>query len=260
MVGDHRVRELGSFVEIGWRLQVVRHESAPCLAIDRQHRPPPIPLGSCSEGVAVAGVRHHHILPTPLIRFERTKRSPLTTVSVGPMRRSRQDELAKRQWPTAAAPEFSPRPTNTPSTAPTAAADAGTTTVCGPSMNAVPVSRDRRRETPAPPALWRGHSGGDRLGCASGFREPDGFTQPLTQPRKPGRWVYLAAAAVTTLVPPLLGPAQLRTQGGDFGGQNVGEQRRLRDVARTIERTWLPPSSCGSVSLSSAASSPSTNN
>ena len=105
--------------------------------------------------------------------------------------------------------------------------------VCSPSMNAVPVSRDRRRETPAPPALWRGHSGGDRLGCASGFREPDGFIQPLTQPRKPGRWVYLAAAAITTLVPPLLGPAQLRTQGGDFGGQNVGEQRRLRDVART---------------------------
>ena len=27
--------------------------------------PAPIPLGSCSEGVAVAGVRHHHILPTP---------------------------------------------------------------------------------------------------------------------------------------------------------------------------------------------------
>ena len=80
--------------------------------------PAPIPLGSSSEGVAVAGVRHHHILPTPLIRFERTKRSPLTTVSAGPMRRSRQDELAKRQWPTAAAPEFSPRPTNTPSTAP----------------------------------------------------------------------------------------------------------------------------------------------
>src|SRR6478672_133063 len=117
MVGDHRVRELGGFVEIGWRLQVVRHESAPCLAIDRQHRPPPNPSRVMLRKGAVAGVRHHHILPTPLIRFERAKRSPLTTVSAGPMRRSRQDELAKRQWPTAAAPEFSRRPTNTPSTA-----------------------------------------------------------------------------------------------------------------------------------------------
>jgi hypothetical protein len=25
MVGDHRVRELGGFLEIGWRLQVDRH-------------------------------------------------------------------------------------------------------------------------------------------------------------------------------------------------------------------------------------------
>ena len=94
-------------MEIRWRLQVVRHESAPRLAIDRRHRPPPTPSGSSSEEVgAVAGIGRHG--GEPLLGGCRQPELDgviaLTTASVAP-RCHPFDSVSKilTSWPLAAA-------------------------------------------------------------------------------------------------------------------------------------------------------------